>query len=139
MTLNGYEMVTVSDEDSAPSLMKLWNDKADRVDFENYRDIKCAQEVELTFDPLCEVHWKTKQHKFNDLTVLKMLFQNENYEDDEEEIVLNCILLKGNYKGPKSRRAVHTIYERAANPNDHALIQKAKQQNASHNDSVGGQ
>jgi len=130
--------LTMSDEDSAPTVMKLWNDKSDKIDFDNCQDVKCSQEIELTFDPQCEVNWKTKQHKFNDLTVLKMLFQNEHYEDDEEEIVLNCIILKGNYKGPKSRRAVHTIYEAAANPNDHAMIQKAKKQNASKNDSVDG-
>ena len=128
--------LTMGSADSAPTVMKLWNDKADKIDFDNHTEVKCSQEFELCYDPQCELSWKTKQHKFSDVTVLKMLFQNDNYENDEEEIVLNCILLKGNYKGPKSRRAVHAIYEAAANPNDHAMIQKAKQDNASKNDSV---
>lgn len=132
--------LTMNDEDSAPTLLKLWNDKKDTVDFDNHEDIKCQQSMELAFDNQCELHWKTAQHKFNDLTVLKMLFKKEDYdeEDNDTEIRLNYIGLKGDYKGPKSRRAVHAIYEAAANPNDHATIAKAKQHNASKNDSVDG-
>ena len=132
--------MTVNDEESAPTLLKLWNDKQDKIDFDNHEEHKCSQSIELAFDNQCELHWKTAQHKFNDLTVLKMLFKREDYdeEDDDTEVRLNYIGLKGNYKGPKSRRAVHTIYEAAANPNDHEMIAKAKQQNSSRNDSVGG-
>merc|ERR1712130_18781 len=133
--------LTMDNEDNAPSSLKLWNDKQDKIDFDNYMDHKCSQSIQLSFDGEAEVHWKTKQHKFNDLTVLKMLFKRDDYDEDDEdveEIKLVYIGLKGDYKGPKSRRAVHAIYEAAANPNDHAMIQKAKQQNASNNDSVDG-
>jgi len=132
--------LTMNDEESAPSTLKLWNDKQDKIDFDNHEEYKCSQSIELSFDNKCEIHWKTKQHKFNDLTVLKMLFKKDDYDEEEndEEIRLNYIGLKGDYKGPKSRRAVHAIYEAAANPNDHANIAKAKQENASKNDSVDG-
>lgn len=130
----------MNDEDSAPTELKLWNDKKDKIDFDNHEDYKYTQRFELNFDNECKLHWKTKQHKFNDLTVLKMLFKNEKYneDDDDTEVRINYIGLKGDYKQPKSRRAVHAIYEAAANPNDHANIAKAKQSNASKNNSVDG-
>jgi len=129
--------LTMHDEDSAPTLMKLWNNKQDNIDFENYTDFKPSQSMELAFDNECRLHWKVKQSRFNGLTVLKMLFQKMDEEDDEE-IRIDYIGLKGDFKGPKSRRAVHCIYEAAANPSDHANIAKAKQDNASKNDSVDG-
>ncbi len=131
----------MNDEDSTPTTLKLWNDKQDKIDFDNHMEYKCNQSIELVFDNECKLHYKTKQHKFNDLTVLKMLFKKDDYDEDDNdtEIRLNYIGLKGDFKGPKSRRAVHTIYEAAANPNDHANIAKARQQNSSKNDSVDGE
>eukprot|EP00485_Elphidium_margaritaceum_P011919 CAMPEP_0202704484 /NCGR_PEP_ID=MMETSP1385-20130828/17159_1 /ASSEMBLY_ACC=CAM_ASM_000861 /TAXON_ID=933848 /ORGANISM="Elphidium margaritaceum" /LENGTH=281 /DNA_ID=CAMNT_0049362523 /DNA_START=50 /DNA_END=895 /DNA_ORIENTATION=+ len=131
--------LTMHDQDSAPTLLQLWNDKADKIDFDNHTEHKCQQSIELAFDNQCEIHWKTSQHKFNDLTVLKMLFKKEDYDEDDNdtEIRLNYIGLKGDYKGPKSRRAVHTIYEAAANPNDHATVTSAQQKNEAKNNFIG--
>eukprot|EP01084_Bolivina_argentea_P101461 181902_1 len=72
--------LTMNDEDSAPTTLKLWNDKQDKIDFDNHEEHKCSQAMQLAFDNQCEHHWKTKQHKFNDLTVLKMLFKKDDYD-----------------------------------------------------------
>merc|ERR1712130_865317 len=90
--------LTMNDKESAPTSLKLWNDKQDKIDFDNHNDYECSQFIELSFDGKCEIHWKTKQHKFNDLTILKMLFKKEEYDEDdedEEEIKLIYIGLKG--------------------------------------------
>ncbi len=39
------------------------------------------------------MHCKTKQHKCNDLTVLKMVFKKDDYDEDDNETEKNYVIL----------------------------------------------
>mmetsp|Transcript_19737 Transcript_19737/g.24337 ORF Transcript_19737/g.24337 Transcript_19737/m.24337 type:complete len:231 (-) Transcript_19737:199-891(-) len=120
-------IIGMEDKDSMPTSLILWNDPKDSIhdwDDAETKLKKKDQKIDLSYDPKCEIHYKVKQRKFQSLLVLKMLFRRDD-ADDDDEIRINYIGLKGKYKGPKSRRAVKCLYESAANPNDHANITKS--------------
>ncbi|KAL8967947.1 MAG: hypothetical protein Q9183_002691 [Haloplaca sp. 2 TL-2023] len=110
-------LIRSSEDSSAPKTLKLFSNRDD-LDFSAASDLQATQTLELS---------QTSQ--VQDLPVKRSLFGNtynlnlfieDNYGDDVTRLF--WIGFKGDYMN-LNREPVEVLYEKAANPKDHTLVQ----------------
>jgi hypothetical protein len=110
---------------SAPKTIKLFRNRSD-IDFSTASDLPATQtlsvpqaltgsESDVIEMPLNRAHWNT--------TTSITLFIEENWGDGEEDVTrVSYIGFKGQHMA-LNREPVSFLYEAAANPRDHVVIQ----------------
>jgi len=110
---------------SSPRTIKLFRNRAD-LDFATAADLSSTQtvsmpqtrtgaEADVLEIPLNRAHWNT--------TTSVTLFFEDNWSDGDDEVTrLSYLGFKGEFMA-LIREPVTVLYEAAANPRDHAVIQ----------------
>ena len=106
--------------------MKLFRNRDD-LDFGTAADLKPTQVIELptTNDlaviPLNRAHWNTT-------TSIDLFFEDNHSDGDEDVTHVFYLGFKGDFMA-LNREPVNVLYEAAANPNDHKVIQGLQNNN----------
>jgi len=119
-------LIRTSDSPSAPQTVKLFRNRDD-IDFATATDLQPTQTVTLprTNDvaeiPLNRAHWN--------MTTSINLFFEDNHSGGEEDVTrISYLGFKGDFMA-LNREPVSVLYEAAANPADHVVIQGVKNVN----------
>lgn len=113
-------LVRSSDSDSAPLTLKLFRNRDD-MDFGMAGDLQPTQTVtlprsnEVADIPLNRALW-------NGTTSINLFFEDNHSGGDEDVTRIGYLGFKGDFM-PLNREPVSVLYEAAANPQDHKLIQ----------------
>ncbi|OAP60970.1 hypothetical protein AYL99_05972 [Fonsecaea erecta] len=113
-------IVRTSDTDSAPQTVKLFRNRDD-MDFSLASDLKPTQRLTLSKSndvaeiPLNRALW-------NGTTSIDLFFEDNHSGGEEDVTRISYLGFKGDFM-PLNREPVHVLYEAAANPQDHKLIQ----------------
>ncbi|KAI5290310.1 hypothetical protein KEM54_001881, partial [Ascosphaera aggregata] len=116
---------------TAPKTIRLFRNRED-IDFSVASDLKASQDVEVPVIPpgspqVLEI--PLKRAHFNSTTAVT-LFVQDNRSDGESEVTsIGYIGFKGDFT-PLNREPVTVMYESAANPKDHKVIQGLEDTNA---------
>lgn len=120
-------MIRTADSPSAPRRLKLFRNRED-VDFTVANDLKPTQVIELPRSN--EVADIAVNRALWNMTTSIDLFFEDNHSDGSEEVSRVYYLgFKGDFMA-LNREPVNVLYEAAANPSDHKMIQGL--QNAGH-------
>jgi PITH domain len=119
-------LIRTSDSPSAPLTLKLFRNRDD-LDFSTASDLKPTQKLTLprTNDvaeiPLNRAQWN--------MTTSINLFFEDNHSGGEEDVTkISYLGFKGDFMA-LNREPVNVLYEAAANPSDHKVIQGLKNVN----------
>lgn len=121
-------LIRTSDSDSAPQTLKLFRNRDD-MDFSTATDLKPTQVVNLPRSndvadiPLNRALW-------NGTTSIDLFFEDNHSGGDEDVTRISYLAFKGDFMA-LNREPVHVLYEAAANPKDHKVIQGLTNTNAS--------
>lgn len=113
-------IVRTSDSDSAPQTLKLFRNRED-MDFTLASDMKPTQKLTLPKSndvaeiPLNRALW-------NGTTSINLFFEDNHSGGEEDVTRISYLGFKGDFMA-LNREPVHVLYEAAANPQDHKLIQ----------------
>jgi len=113
-------ILRTSDSPSAPLTLKLYRNRDD-LDFSTASDLKPTQTLTLprTNDvaeiPLNRAHW-------NMTTSIDLFFEDNQSGGDEDVTRISYLGFKGDFMA-LNREPVSVLYEAAANPSDHKVIQ----------------
>jgi hypothetical protein len=113
-------IIRTSDTPSAPKTLKLFRNR-DQLDFGDAGDLKPTQTIELprTNDvaeiPLNRAQW-------NMTTSIHLFFENNHSDGEEDVTTMSYLGFKGDFMA-LNREPVNVLYEAAANPSDHKMIQ----------------
>jgi hypothetical protein len=113
-------IIRTSDSDSAPLTLKLFRNRDD-VDFGTATDLQPTQTVTLpkTNDvaeiPLNRALW-------NGTTSVDLFFEDNHSGGDEDVTRIGYLGFKGDFMA-LNREPINVLYEAAANPSDHKVIQ----------------
>ncbi|EXJ71341.1 uncharacterized protein A1O5_05147 [Cladophialophora psammophila CBS 110553] len=113
-------LVRTSDSDSAPQTLKLFRNRDD-MDFNLASDLKPTQKLTLpksndvTEIPLNRALW-------NGTTSINLFFEDNHSGGEEDVTRVSYLGFKGDFMA-LNREPVYVLYEAAANPRDHKLIQ----------------
>lgn len=120
-------LIRTSDSDSAPQTLKLFRNRDD-MDFSTATDLKPTQVVTLPRSndvadiPLNRALW-------NGTTSINLFFEDNHSGGSEDVTRVSYLGFKGDFMA-LNREPVSVLYEAAANPKDHKVIQGLT--NASH-------
>ena len=109
-------LIRTSDSPSAPRTLKLFSNR-DNMDFDAASELSPTQT--LTLSRTSEVQDVPVKRALFGNTYSLTLFIEDNYGTDATEIFY--LGFKGNFT-PLNREPVEVLYEKAANPRDHAPI-----------------
>lgn len=113
-------IIRTSDTDSAPQTLKLFRNRGD-MDFGLATDLQPTQRLTLprcndvTEIPLNRALW-------NGTTSINLFFEDNHSGGEEAVTRISYLGFKGDFMA-LNREPVHVLYEAAANPQDHKLIQ----------------
>ncbi|ETI21883.1 hypothetical protein G647_05952 [Cladophialophora carrionii CBS 160.54] len=113
-------IIRTSDSDSAPQTLKLFRNRDD-MDFSLASDLKPTQTLTLPKSndvaeiPLNRALW-------NGTTSITLFFEDNHSGGEEEVTRIGYLGFKGDFMA-LNREPVHVLYEAAANPKDHKVIQ----------------
>ncbi|KIW31710.1 uncharacterized protein PV07_03310 [Cladophialophora immunda] len=113
-------IIRTSDTDSAPQTLKLFRNRDD-MDFNLASDLKPTQKLTLPKSndvaeiPLNRALW-------NGTTSINLFFEDNHSGGEEDVTRISYLGFKGDFMA-LNREPVHVLYEAAANPQDHKLIQ----------------
>jgi hypothetical protein len=113
-------IIRTSDSDSAPQTLKLFRNRDD-MDFGLASDLKPTQTLTLPKSndvaeiPLNRALW-------NGSTSINLFFEDNHSGGEEEVTRVSYLGFKGDFMA-LNREPVHVLYEAAANPKDHKVIQ----------------
>ncbi|KAL8775716.1 MAG: hypothetical protein Q9209_000212 [Squamulea sp. 1 TL-2023] len=110
-------LIRSSEDSSAPKTLKLFVNKDD-LDFSTASDLQPTQTLELSQTSEIQ-ELPVKRTSFGNTYSLTLLFE-DNFEDDVTRIY--WIAFKGEFMS-LNREPVEVLYEKAANPKDHTLVQ----------------
>ncbi|CAO1600793.1 hypothetical protein XANCAGTX0491_004471 [Xanthoria calcicola] len=110
-------LIRSSEDSSAPKILKLYSNRDD-LDFSTASDLQPTQTLELSqTSEIQDV--PVKRTSFGNTYSLTLFFE-DNFGDDVTRIY--WIGFKGEFMN-LNREPVEVLYEKAANPKDHTLIQ----------------
>ena len=113
-------IIRTSDSGSAPQTLKLFRNRDD-LDFSLASDLKPTQKLtlpksnELAEIPLNRALW-------NGTTSINLFFEDNHSGGEEDVTKISYLGFKGDFMA-LNREPVHVLYEAAANPTDHKVIQ----------------
>lgn len=113
-------MIRTSDGPHAPRKLKLFRNRDD-LDFTSANDLKPTQVIDLPRSqevaeiPLNRAHWNTT-------TSITLFFEDNHSDGDEDVTQIFYLGFKGDWMA-LNREPVNVLYEAAANPKDHTVIQ----------------
>lgn len=113
-------IIRTSDSDSAPQTLKLFRNRDD-MDFSLASDLQPTQTLtlpksnEVAEIPLNRALW-------NGTTSINLFFEDNHSGGDEDVTRISYLGFKGDFMA-LNREPVHVLYEAAANPQDHKMIQ----------------
>jgi hypothetical protein len=113
-------IIRTSDSDSAPMTLKLFRNRED-LDFGLATDMKPTQQLtvpksnDVAEIPLNRALW-------NGTTSITLFFVDNHSGGEEEVTRVSYLGFKGDFMA-LNREPVHVLYEAAANPKDHKVIQ----------------
>ncbi|GME68822.1 hypothetical protein B5S31_g154 [[Candida] boidinii] len=139
VTVKLYSIIlrTNSNSDNCPRVIKLYKNN-DHLDFDSTDSTKHTYEIEhseigfagssnsdddvfVNDDEFVE-HFLPR-HLFSNVTDLSIFFQNNWTDDDDENLIIYSLELRGEFK-ELTKDPIITMYESAANPADHKNILK---------------
>ena len=112
--------IRTSDSDSAPQTLQLFRNRED-MDFSLAADLKPTQKLTLPKSndvaeiPLNRALW-------NGTTSINLFFEDNHSGGEEDVTRISYLGFKGDFMA-LNREPVHVLYEAAANPKDHKVIQ----------------
>ena len=118
-------IVRTSDSPNAPRKLKLFRNRED-LDFGSVSDLKPTQIIELPrSNEIAEIalnraHWNTT-------TSVDLFFEDNHSHGDEDVTQVYYLGFKGDWMA-LNREPVNVLYEAAANPKDHTVIQGLEDQ-----------
>jgi hypothetical protein len=113
-------VIRTSDSASAPQTLKLYRNRDD-MDFSTATDLKPTQVItlprsnEVADIPLNRALW-------NGTTSINLFFEDNHSAGEEDVTRIGYLGFKGDFMA-LNREAVSVLYEAAANPKDHKVIQ----------------
>jgi len=121
-------LIRTSDSASAPRKLKLFRNRED-LDFGTAADLKPTQTIELPrSNDVAEI--ALNRALWNTTTSINLFFE-DNHSDGEEDVTrISYLGFKGEYMA-LNREPVNFLYEAAANPSDHKVIQGLSNANQS--------
>jgi len=113
-------LIRTSDSASAPRKLKLFRNRED-LDFSTAADLKPTQTIELPrSNDVAEI--ALNRALWNTTTSINLFFE-DNHSDGEEDVTrISYLGFTGEYVA-LNREPVSFLYEAAANPSDHKVIQ----------------
>ncbi|KIX04770.1 uncharacterized protein Z518_05640 [Rhinocladiella mackenziei CBS 650.93] len=113
-------LIRTSDSDSAPSTLKLFRNRDD-MDFGLATDLPPTQTVNLPkSNEVAEIH--LHRALWNGTTSINLFFEDNHSGGDEDVTQISYLGFKGDFMS-LNREPVQVLYEAAANPQDHQIIQ----------------
>lgn len=118
-------IVRTSDSPHAPRKLKLYRNRDD-LDFGTASDLRPTQVVDLPRSndvaeiPLIRAHWNTT-------TSIDLFFEDNHSDGDEDVTHVYYLGFNGDWMA-LNREPVSVLYEAAANPKDHTVIQGLENQ-----------
>ncbi len=113
-------MIRTSDSDSAPQTLKLFRNRDD-MDFSLAADLKPTQILTLPkSNEVAEV--ALNRALWNGTTSINLFFEDNHSGGEEDVTRISYLGFKGDFMA-LNREPVHVLYEAAANPKDHKVIQ----------------
>ena len=113
-------LIRPSNAPSSPRSLKLFRNRDD-LDFGTASDLTPTQSISIPQSnevlelPLNRAHW-------NGTTSITLFFEDNHGDGDEDVTQLGYLGFKGEFAA-LNREPVSVLYEAAANPKDHAVIQ----------------
>ena len=113
-------IIRTSDSDSAPLTLQLFRNRDD-MDFSLASDLKPTQKLTLPkSNEVAEI--ALNRALWNGTTSINLFFE-DNHSGGEEDITrISYLGFKGDFMA-LNREPIHVLYEAAANPKDHKVIQ----------------
>jgi hypothetical protein len=113
-------IIRTSDTPSAPKTLKLFRNRDD-LDFSTAADLKPTQKIELPrTNEVAEIPLNRAQ--WNMTTSINLFFEDNHSDGDEDVTTISYLGFKGDFMA-LNREPVNVLYEAAANPSDHKMIQ----------------
>ncbi|KAI4249910.1 MAG: hypothetical protein LQ352_005494 [Teloschistes flavicans] len=111
-----------SPHSSAPQTLKLFPNRDD-LDFSSASDLQPTQTLQLSRTADVQ-ELPVKRALFGNTYNLNLFFEDNHGGHDDEEVMTRVFWIgfKGEFM-PLSREPVEVLYEKAANPRDHVLVQ----------------
>lgn len=120
-------IIRTSDTPNAPKSLKLFRNRDD-LDFTAAADLKPTQTLELPrTNEVAEIPLNRAQ--WNMTTSIDLFFEDNHSDGDEDVTVISYLGFKGDFMAV-NREPVNVLYEAAANPSDHKMIQGLTNTNA---------
>jgi len=113
-------LIRTSDTPNAPRKLKLFRNRDD-LDFGSASDLQPTQVIDLPQSneiaeiPLNRAHWNTT-------TSIDLFFEDNHSYGDEDVTHVYYLGFKGDFMA-LNREPISVLYEAAANPSDHKVIQ----------------
>ena len=113
-------LIRTSTSPSAPRTLKLYRNRTD-LDFSNASDLQPTQTLQV---PQANeiVELPVNRAHFNGTTTLDLFFEDNHSSGEEDVTEIGYLGFKGEWVA-LNREAVSVLYEAAANPKDHAVMQ----------------
>lgn len=113
-------MIRTSDSDSAPQTLKLFRNRDD-MDFSLAGDLNPTQVLTLPkSNEVAEI--ALNRALWNGTTSINLFFEDNHSGGEEDVTRISYLGFKGDFMA-LNREPVHVLYEAAANPKDHKVIQ----------------
>ena len=113
-------IIRTSDTPSAPKTLKLYRNRGD-LDFSSATDLKPTQTIEVPrTNEVAEIPLNRAQ--WNMTTSIDLFFEDNHSDGEEDVTTVSYLGFKGDFM-PLNREPVNVLYEAAANPADHKMIQ----------------
>ncbi|KAI5301389.1 hypothetical protein KEM56_001782 [Ascosphaera pollenicola] len=116
---------------TAPKSIKLFRNRED-IDFSIASELQATQEIEVPPIPTGSpqvLELPLKRAHFNSTTSVTLFFQDNQSGGDSDVTCIHYIGFKGDFT-PLNREPVTVMYESAANPKDHKIIQGLEKTNS---------
>jgi hypothetical protein len=119
-------IIRTSDSPSAPLTLKLFRNRDD-LDFSSAADLKPTQKLTLPrTNEVAEIPLNRSQ--WNTTTSINLFFEDNHSGGEEDVTKITYLAFKGDFM-LLNREPVNVLYEAAANPSDHKVIQGLKNVN----------
>ncbi|KAJ9607554.1 hypothetical protein H2200_007632 [Cladophialophora chaetospira] len=113
-------IIRTSDSDSAPQTLKLFRNRDD-MDFSLASDMKPTQKLTLPkSNEVAEI--ALNRALWNGTTSINLFFEDNHSGGEEDVTRISYLGFKGDFMA-LNREPVHVLYEAAADPKDHKVIQ----------------
>ncbi|KAF7845727.1 hypothetical protein BT93_L0964 [Corymbia citriodora subsp. variegata] len=113
-------LIRTSNTENAPAKLKMFRNRTD-LDFSACQDLKATQSIDLPRSneiadiALNRAHW-------NGTTSVDLFFESNHSGGEEDLTHIFYLGFKGDFMA-LNREPIHVLYEAAANPKDHKVIQ----------------